>query len=70
MAEEIEKNDYVLSFNKYHVKEIEKKQYRASKEIADSVITNLKEEITQINEMRKMLGLEPLTSKDLFDDEK
>ena len=68
--EEIEKNDYVLSFNKYHVKEIEKKQYRASKEIADSVTTNLKEEIAQINEMRKMLGLEPLTSKDLFGDEK
>ena len=65
--DEIEKNDYVLSFNKYHVKEIEKKEYRATKDIMDSLTAGLKEEIAQINAMRTMLGLEPLTDKDLFD---
>ena len=65
--EEIKNNDYVLSFNKYHVKDIEKKEYRPVNEIMDTLATGLKEEIAQINAMRAMLGLEPLTEKDLFD---
>ena len=65
--EEIKKNDYVLSFNKYHVKDIEKKEYRPVNEIMDTLATGLKEEIAQINAMRVILGLEPLTEKDLFD---
>lgn len=66
---DIVNNGYVLSWNKYRKRHIEKKEYRPTKEIANSMVESLKKEIINLNEIRKMLGLEPLKSKDVFDDE-
>lgn len=67
--DDIVSKDYVLSYNLYHKKKREKKVYKPSNEIVNDMTNNLKHEIKEVNELRKILGLKPLKSEDLFDEE-
>lgn len=65
-AAEIRKNGYDLTFNKYKQNVKEKKIYRTSKEINDDLLSNEKDIIYSLNNIRKMLGLPEIKKEDLL----
>lgn len=68
-VEEIIKNNYDLTFNKYKETIKEEKHYRKSEDISADIVNGIKEQIATTNEIRKSLGLKEIEIKDLFSKE-
>ena len=68
-VEEIRNNGYDLTFNKYREVIKEENIYRASEDISADIVSDMKEEIITVNEIRKSLGLKEIEIKDLFSKE-